>query len=65
MKPDDTVTWPSVGPMTLRSAVRRFKALPTGQTLAVSLPRDGNPSLVEPADLEALAKLAEYQEGDD
>jgi len=65
MKPDDIVTWPGIGAMTLRSAIRRFKALPAGQALAVSLLCDGDPSLVEPADLEALAKLPEYQGDDD
>jgi hypothetical protein len=64
MKPDDIVTWPGVGSMTLRSAVRRFMALPPDHRLAVSLLRDGNPSLIDPADLEALVKLPDYQ-GDD
>jgi len=64
MKPDDIVTWPGVGPMSLRTAVRRFMALPAAHKLAVSLLRDGNPSLIDPAELEALAKLPDYQ-GDD
>jgi hypothetical protein len=65
MNPDDMVTWPGVGSMTLRTAVRRYKTLPAGQILAVSLFRDGKPSILDAVDLEALAKLPEFQGEDD
>ena len=47
----------------LCSEVRRFTALFPDHKLAVRLLRDGNP-LIDAADVEALAKLPDYQ-GDD
>jgi hypothetical protein len=62
--PNEIVQWPGVGPLELRTAVRRAMDLPPERRFLVQLYRDRGkePSLLDHVHIEELAKLSEFKE---